>query len=186
MNYDCDYLGAIEKLETWAHMSTGGYSPASLRGAIEKSPIRVSDFERDLTGIKADADAISVVALADAPADQEIDGNGRVLLSDPDERARMLTDPLEFERAYQRRLDGAGGSDEGREAYRQEFRQLLDAGVDPIATLERSMRVQRTERVRLDAEQTSLQRQSSERERRAQERELNDRITDARSELDRL
>lgn len=186
MSCDCGYEDAILRLQQAAHLSDAGYGTATLRDAVSKLRVPATRFAADVEEMEV-ADR-QLAEMVDRDGEEEVvDDLDRVQLSDGDRRAQLIVDPLEVERAYQARLEltGALGSDEGRERFHTEFRQMVDAGIDPLATFKRGLRLQRAERERLEAGRKVRAREAQVRKRRANERELEKRVEDARAEINR-
>ncbi len=142
---DLDYLGALELFqESWG------------RARREHGPgMTVKRVLSDYAGVSADSVAGDVRLLerrdtetrkmldasTAAVGDDELDASGQVKLPKDADMGKLLADPQEFERrlARMRRVDGAGVyvGDQGRERFRADDRQHIEAGLDMVRTAER-------------------------------------------------
>lgn len=142
---DLDYLGALELFqESWG------------RARRERGPgMTVKRVLSDYAGVSADSVAGDVrllerrdtetLRMLDASTasigDDELDASGQVKLPKDADMGKLLADPQEFERrlARMRKVDGAGVyvGDQGRERFRADDRQHIEAGLDMVRTAER-------------------------------------------------
>lgn len=173
MDRDFDYLQALEWLDNQFSRRLD-HEPSSLRAVIEDSAVSLNTFSRDVAEI-AERDDKREAALEDAdgvgPAPEgEVLPNGQIMLADDADKARLLVDPVEHERAYLAacELEDAYKGEEGRKQFDADFRQHVEAGLDLVAMLRVSDREAELAARRRAEEDKQRRWEATERKKRAE------------------
>jgi hypothetical protein len=193
LEHDCDYLAAMTRLEEWsndARLDNGGKPVELSRVISDYSPIAITQFNQDVLTLEwATEKVLSLDRAANPEAtpapEGEVDESGTVLLDNDVDRARLLTDPYELERAYLTAcdLDPSFQGTDGRQRFEQAYRSHVEAGKDYVATLQREQHRREIHLARSQAEARQQRWEENERRERARKHAAREQIQDLRKKL---
>jgi hypothetical protein len=171
---DCDYLTALEQLWSWHELHNG--QDKTLRAIIEESsPISFGQLRRDVVELERSAGAADGAMILSADLTPQPSGetneHGQVILAEGADRARLLTDSYELERAFLAARDLSPTRYAHREAFEAEYRLHVEAGVDLVATLQLDQHNAEVGRQQARKQTAQQRREQGKREERARRRE---------------
>lgn len=138
------YVAALDQLHEAVESVSSSGGPSTVRALLEWSRSGPEDIQGTIQLLERRDDAVQSAyerATQNLPK-VEVDPHGHVLLDSSQDVGAILTDPAEFERRLHRARRAAPGRyelDTGRELFRAEDRQLAEAGLDLVRSLEQAV-----------------------------------------------